>query len=65
LGLGKGTLKKGADADITIVDPEAQWRVEPERFFSKGKNTPFEGFVLKGRVVMTICKGRVYEEGAY
>ena len=61
LSLNKGTLKRGADADITVFDPEAEWRVEPEQFFSKGKNTPFEGFVLQGRVRLTVCKGRVYE----
>ena len=61
LSLNKGSLKRGADADITVFDPEAEWRVEPEQFFSKGKNTPFEGFVLQGRVRLTVCKGRVYE----
>jgi dihydroorotase len=61
LGLGKGSLKTGSDADITILDLKKGWKVEPERFLSKGKNTPFEGFVLEGLPVITICKGQVYE----
>jgi dihydroorotase len=59
LGLEKGTLKVGADADITIVDKDREWIVDSNLFFSKGKNTPFEGLVIKGKVVKTIVKGKV------
>jgi dihydroorotase len=54
-------LKPGADADITILDLNKEFRVDPGKFISKGKNTPFEGWVLKGMPVMTICKGRIHE----
>jgi dihydroorotase len=61
LRLNKGTFKIGANADIAIVDINKEYRVESERFVSKGKNTPFEGWVLKGMCFLTICKGKVYE----
>jgi len=61
LRLNKGTFKVGANADIAIVDINKEYRVESERFVSKGKNTPFEGWVLKGMCFLTICKGKVYE----
>ncbi len=59
LGLEKGTLKVGADADITIVDKDREWIVDSNLFFSKGRNTPFEGWSMKGKVVKTIVKGKV------
>jgi dihydroorotase len=61
LGLEKGRLRTGADADITILDMRKEVRVDPESFLSKGKNTPFGGWVLEGRPVMTICRGKVHE----
>ncbi len=59
LGLDRGTLDTGKPADITILDSEAVQKVDPEKFYSKGKNTPFKGMVLKGWPVMTIVNGRI------
>jgi len=61
LRIDKGTLKVDSDADIVILDINKEYEVESERFASKGKNTPFEGWVLKGMPVVTICRGREYE----
>ncbi len=61
LGIDAGTLKVGFDADIAIVDINKEFKVKSENFLSKGKNTPFEGWVLKGMPVITICKGKVYD----
>jgi dihydroorotase len=57
----KGGLKPGSDADVTIIDTKKEVRVEAEKFASKGKNTPFNGWVMKGVPVIIISKGRVYE----
>lgn len=51
-------LVPGARADFTILDPAATWRVEPERFFSMGRATPFEGLTLTGQIVATWFSGR-------
>lgn len=59
LGLaGKGTLRPGADADLIIVDPTGKWTVDPSKFASKSRNTPFAGWQLTGKVVQTIVGGK-------
>ena len=57
-----GTLRRGARADVTIFDPNAEWTVDAEAFISKGKNSPLHGVTLKGRVVMTVLGGGVVYE---
>jgi dihydroorotase len=59
LGIEKGTLDIGMNADITILDPEIVKEVDPDNFYSKGKNTPFKGQVFKGWPWMTIVNGKV------
>lgn len=61
IGLSKGTLSIGADADITVIDLDDEWIVEPLKLRSKSRNTPFAGWKMKGRAVVTIVGGkRVY-----
>lgn len=60
----KGTLAKGADADIAIFDTEEEWLVEPSKFFTKARNSVFAGKKLKGKAVYTVVGGKVkYEHG--
>ena len=59
---GLGTLGEGAPADLAILDPAARWTVDPDRFASKGKNTPLAGVELTGRVVATVFGGRLVHE---
>jgi len=59
IGVDKGTLEVGKDADITIIDIDEKWEVKTEELVSKSKNTPFGGYELQGRAVMTIVAGEI------
>jgi dihydroorotase len=54
-----GTLKAGAPANITIFDPDREWIVDSRNFASKGKNTPYDGYKFKGKVMATISRGKL------
>ena len=59
LGINRGTLRPGAVADVTLIDPDVTWRVDATRLQSRSVNTPFDGWTLRGRAVATIVGGRV------
>ncbi len=57
--LAGGTLRRGAPADVTVFDPVAEWTVDPANFRSKGRNSPYAGMTLTGRVHYTLVGGRM------
>lgn len=59
LGLNSGQLAVGAVADICIFDPEATWQLSPEALKSRGKNSPWMGYLMNGKVKTTLVGGRV------
>jgi len=59
LGIPRGTLEVGAAADVTVIDPELKWVLEADKLASKSRNTPFEGWRMKGAATHTILGGRV------
>lgn len=59
IGVDKGTLSEGKDADLVIFDAEEPFTVDVNTFASKGKNSPYHGFTLTGRVETTICGGKI------
>jgi dihydroorotase len=56
---GLGSLAEEAPGDVVLLDPSTEWTVEPERFASKGRNTPLAGQTLRGKVVATVAEGRL------
>jgi dihydroorotase len=54
-----GTLRLGAAADITILDPAVTWVVDPDRMHSKARNSAFIGMTLKGQVRFTLVDGEI------
>jgi dihydroorotase len=60
---GRGTLAKGAHADVTIFDPKKKWTFDASQSLSKSRNTPFDGWSFTGRAVLTIVGGKVAYEG--
>jgi dihydroorotase len=61
MGFSKGTLKADSDADIAIINLKNQYKVDSLKFLSKGKNSPFHNWTLKGTVEKTIARGKVFD----
>ena len=61
-GLSHGVIAQGSVADLTLVDPEHLWKLDPKTQFSKSKNSPFMGQMLQGKAQMTLVAGQVKYE---
>jgi dihydroorotase len=63
LGIRAGAIASGESADLCVFDPHARWKVEPATLKSQGKNTPFAGYEMSGKVRFTLVEGHVVYEG--
>ena len=63
LHVSRGRMAVGTDADLVIFDPDQEWVVDPARFASKGRSTPFAGKTMRGRVRYTIAGGDIVYQG--
>ncbi len=60
----KGSLQPGADADLTVVDLDAEWTLDPEMLFYQNKYSAYDGLTFKGKVEQTLVRGQtVYQDG--
>ena len=57
--LKAGSLTLGSKADIVIIDPKKKWTIDSSKFYSKGRNCPFDEWEVQGKAVMTIVKGKI------
>ncbi len=57
-----GVIRKGARADLVLIDLNAEWQIDSQKFYSKSKNSPFDGFQVKGRAIRTVVAGKVVYE---
>jgi dihydroorotase len=64
LSIDRGTLQVGRPADVTIIDPDVEWTIDPTKFYSKSRNCPFAGWKVRGRAHVVIVGGKIrYENG--
>lgn len=59
LGIDRGTLKPGADADVTVIDPALEWTIDPTQFKSKSRNCPYAGWKVRGRAELVFVSGQL------
>jgi dihydroorotase len=64
LGIDRGTLRPGADADVTVIDPAAEWTIDPSQFKSKSRNSPFAGWKVRGRAHAVAISGELRQKEA-
>jgi dihydroorotase len=65
LRMEAGALSRAMAADVTVIDPDLEWTVEPGKFLSKSRNTPFAGMRLRGKTVLTIVGGEIVYDARY
>mgnify|MGYP002537083156 CR=1 FL=1 len=64
LGIDRGTIQEGHPADVVIADIDHEYTIDKSEFASKGRNTPFDGWKVKGKILYTICDGKVVYQNA-